>query len=167
MQRLERCVTVENYIFSEQIPAKYALEITQGETYSMIFQTACRKNNRCGGMDGYTYSFNSRSYRDVDSLWAESIEELTKNISIGMDQFGEKVLRIHYSIPTFDSGDRQWDSKRQLYLMCDGKDIHLVIMNGGYQIARLTFFEKLLTADARMKPLFEKLGWPMNNIVWI
>lgn len=118
-------------------------------------------------MDGYTYSFNSRSYRDVDSLWAESIEELTQNISIGMDQFGEKVLRIHYSIPTFDSGDRQWDSKRQLYLMCDGKDIHLVIMNGGYQIARLTFFEKLLTADARMKPLFEKLGWPMNNIVWI
>ena len=49
-------------------------------------------------MDGYTYSFNGRSYRDVESLWTESIEELTQNASIGMDQFGQKVLRIHYSI---------------------------------------------------------------------
>ena len=117
-------------------------------------------------MDGYTYSFNGRSYRDVDSLWTERIEELTQNVSIGEDKFGEKVLRIQHNLPTFDSGDREWDSKHWLNLMFDGKDVHLVTMNGGYRIAQLTFYENLLSADDRMQPIFEKLGWPMNNIEW-
>lgn len=118
-------------------------------------------------MDGYIYSFNGRSYRDVDSLWAERIEKLTQNVSIGVDKFGEKVLRIHYSIPTFDSCDREWDSMQQLFLMFDGKDIHLVTMNGGYRIAQIGFYEKLMSADIRIKPVFEKLGWSMPEIAWI
>lgn len=118
-------------------------------------------------MDGYTYTFNGRTYRDVNSLWTEAVEELAKNISIGVDTFGEKVLRIYHSIPTFDSGDREWDSEEIEYLMSDGKDIHLIVMRGGYRIARLTFYEKLQTADKRMKPVFEKLNWPMDGIAWI
>ena len=118
-------------------------------------------------MDGYTYSLNGRSYRDVESLWAEQIEKLTQNASIGVDTFGEKVLRIHYSIPTFDSCDREWDSMQQLYLMFDGKNVHLVTMNGGYRIAQIGIYEKLLSADIRMKPIFEKLGWPLKDITWI
>ena len=158
---------MEKSIFTEQVPAKYALEITQGKKSSLIFQNACRKSNRYGGMNGYTYSLNGRNYKDVDSLWAEQIVELTRNASIGIDKFGEKVLRIHYSVPTFDANDREWDSMHRLYLMFDGKDVHLVTMNGGYRIAQLTIYEKLLTADAWTKSIFEKLGWPMTGIEWI
>lgn len=118
-------------------------------------------------MNGYTYSLNGRNYKDEDSLWAEQIVELTRNASIGIDKFGEKVLRIHYSVPTFDADDREWDSMHRLYLMFDGKDVHLVTMNGGYRIAQLTIYEKLLTADAWTKSIFEKLGWPMTGIEWI
>lgn len=157
---------MEKNIFTKQIPAKHALEITRGEKYSLTFQTACRKNNRYGGMDGYTYTFHGRNCRDVDSLWAERVEKLAENVLIGVDKFGEKVLLIHYSIPTFDSCDREWNSRAEEYLMYDGKDIHLVTMAGGYRIAQLTFYEKLLTADARMKPIIEKLGWPLDGIVW-
>ena len=46
-------------------------------------------------MDGYIYSFNGRSYRDVESLWAERIEKLTQNVSIGVDKFGE--IFSHFS----------------------------------------------------------------------
>lgn len=46
-------------------------------------------------------------------------------------------------------------------------DIHLIVMCGGYRIAYLIFYEKLLNADARMKPIFEKLSWPVDNITWI
>ena len=84
----------------------------------------------------------------------------------GVDKFGEKVLRIRYSIPTFDSIDREWNSKAEEYLMFDGKDIHLVTMAGGYRIAQLSFYEKLLSADIGMKPIFEKLSWPMDGISW-
>lgn len=41
------------------------------------------------------------------------------------------------------------------------------VMYGGYNIADLTFYEKLLTADSRMKPIFNRLGWPQNDIEWI
>lgn len=157
---------MEKNIFTKQLPANDTLEITQGEKYLLTFRTACTKINLCGGMDGYFYSFNGRSYRDVDSLWREQIEELTQNVSIGVDIYGEKVLRIHYSIPTYDFCDREWDGVQQLYLMFDGKDIHLINMNGGYRIAQISFYETLLSADIRMKPVFEKLGWPMPPIVW-
>jgi len=76
------------------------------------------------------------------------------------------VLRGYTEIPTFDSGDREWDSAEIEFLMFDGRNIHLIVLRGGYSIAYLTFYEKLLTADARMKPIFEKLGWPMDGITW-
>ena len=158
---------MEKNIFTEQIPAKYDFAIIRGEKYSLTFQTACRKNNRYGGMDGYTYSFNGRTYQDVASLRVAPLEEIFKNVYLTADAYGEKVLRTYKQIPTFDSGDREWDSTELEYLFFDGKHIHLVVMRGGYRIAKLTFYEKLLTADVRMKPIFEKLGWPMDGIEWI
>lgn len=160
---------MEKDIYTERFPEHPVardLKFSREETYALEFQSACRKNHRYGGMDGYTYTFNGRIYRDVDSLWAERIEKLAENVLIGVDKFGEKVLLIHYSIPTFDSCDREWNSKAEEYLMFDGKNIHLVSMAGGYRIAQLTFYEKLLAADARIKPIFEKLGWPMDGIAW-
>lgn len=157
---------MEKNIFTEQISANYALEITRGEKCLLTFQTACRKRNRCGGMDGYTYSFNGRTYTDIQDLRKPIVEDLSEDVGIAKDAFGEKVLRRYTEVPTFDSGDREWDSEEIEYLMFDGRDIHLIIMRGGYRIARLTFYEKLLTADVRMKPIFEKLGWPMDGILW-
>lgn len=148
-------------------PVLRALKISRNEAYNLTFQSAIRKNHRYSGMDGYTYSFNGRVYRDVDSLWSEQIEKIAENVQIGVDKFGEKVLRIRYSIPTFDSIDREWNSKAEEYLMFDGKNINLVTMAGGYRIAQLSFYEKLLSADIGMKPIFEKLGWPTVCIEWI
>ena len=69
-------------------------------------------------------------------------------------------------IPTFDSSDREWDSKELEFLFSDGKNIHLVVMRGGYRIARLTFYVNLLSADRRLKPVFEKLGWSTDGVSW-
>lgn len=160
---------MEKNIYVEQLPGNPVsrdLKFSRSETYHLAFRSACRKNNRYGGMDGYIYCFNGRSYRDVDSLWAERIEKISEDVLIGVDKFGEKVLVICREIPTFDSSDREWNSLEEEYLMFDGRDVHLVSMAGGYRIAQLTFYEKLLTADVRMKPIFEKLGWPVSSIIW-
>lgn len=151
-------------------PLPYMLKIPvdgQETTLALGFQKRYKKKKNWVGMDGYTYSFNGRTYKDIQELRKPIIEDLSKDVGIAKDAFGEKVLRRYTEIPTFDSGDREWDSEEIEYLMFDGKDIHLIIMRGGYRIAHLIFFEKLLTADVRMKPIFEKLGWPMNNIEWI
>ena len=118
------------------------------------------------GLDGYTYSYNGRTYRDTESLRVAPMEEIFKNVFLTADAYGEKVLRTYTQIPTFDSGDREWDSMELEYLFFDGKHIHLVVMRGGYRIAKLTFYEQLLSADMGLKPLFENLGWPTDNIRW-
>lgn len=131
------------------------------------FRAMLTKTNYAGSMDGYTYSFNGRTYRDVDSLWKEPEEKLSENVHIVTDTYGEKVLKTYKQIPTFDSGDREWDSRELEFLMFDGKHFNLVVMRGGYRIAKLTFYEKLVAADEQMKPIFERLGWPAADIRWI
>ena len=151
-------------------PLPYVLQIPvdgQKTALTLGFRKRYKKQKLFAGMDGYTYSFNGRSYTDVRAFQTKAIEMLSDNVSIARDTFGDLVLRRYTDIPTFDSGDREWDSEELEYLIFDGKDIHLVIMRGGYRIAHLIFFEKLLTADSRMKPLFEKLSWPTNGIEWI
>lgn len=149
-------------------PLPYTLHLpVDGQEAKMLLGFRNRQKKRSSyGMDGYTYSFNDRTYRDVQPFTTETIEKLSENVSIARDAFGEMVLRRYTNIPTFDSGDREWDSAEIEYLMFDGKDIHLIIMRGGYRIAYLIFYEKLLTADARMKPIFKKLSWPVDNITW-
>lgn len=124
-----------------------------------------RKFNR-DGMEGFCYSYNGRTYCDVESFRKEHVETLSEDVKITRDTYGEKVLKKYTEIPTFDSGDREWDSDRIEILMFDGKNVNMVVMRGGYCIASLTFYTKLLTADAQMKPLFEKLGWPTDSVEW-
>ena len=135
--------------------------------FRLEFRSTYEETNWSSSMDGYTYSFNGRTYQDVESLWKEPSEDLTKNVQIVTDIYGEKVLKTYTQVPTFDSGDREWDSKRLEFLFFDGKNIHLVLMAGGYRIAKLSFYETLVAADVRMKPLFEKLGWKLPNLKWI
>ena len=157
-----------NFMFGK--PISYTMNVapdggSQGIT--LAFQSTYTRTNFGTGMDGYTYSFNGRTYQDVASLRVAPLEEIYKNVYLTADAYEEKVLRTYKQIPTFDSGDREWDSMELEYLFFDGKHIHLVVMRGGYRIAKLTFYEKLLTADVRMKPLFERLGWPTGCIEWI
>lgn len=150
------------------LPYTWKLPVDDQETaLTLGFQKRYKKEKNWEGMDGYTYSFNGRAYKDIQAFRTPGIEKLSENVSIARDTFGDLVLRRYTEIPTFDSGDREWDGDELEYLMFDGKDIHLIIMRGGYRIAHLIFFEKLLTADARMRPIFQKLGWPINNIVWL
>ena len=67
-------------------------------------------------------------------------------------------LVSYASIPTFDSGDREWDSRILEFLIFDGQAINLVVLRGGYHIAHLTFYETLLSADCCLKTYFDKLG---------
>lgn len=151
-------------------PQIYTLKVPVGDretAFGLGFRNRCRKKKMWQSMDGYTYSFNGRVYKDIQAFRTPDIENLSKNVSVAKDTFGDWVLKRYTKIPTFDSGDREWDSEEIEYLMFDGRDINLIIMHGGYHIAHLTFYEKLLTADAGLKHVFEKLAWPTEDIVWV
>lgn len=143
------------------LPLQTPLEV------SLTFSSCYQKEHSYTNLETYAYSFYGRAYQGIETLWKETLEDLSEDVFIGQDAYGEKVLKIYTGIPTFDSGDREWDSRILEYLIYDGKTIDLVVMHGGYNIADLTFYEKLLTADSRMKPIFDQLGWPQNDIEWI
>lgn len=134
--------------------------------YRLKFRSYNKKESGMEGLNGYTYDFHGRKYQDVKSLWIKTLEELSKDTFIGLDIYGNQVLQHFTSIPTFDSGDREWDSEKVEYLFFDGTDINMVILRGGYRIAKLIFYTRLLNADERLKPLFIKLGWPVEQIDW-
>lgn len=144
------------------------LDGSDGDLISLTleFQSKCRKNHVGEGMDGYTYSFHGRSYRDYESLWTDDTETIAPGVFLGKDRYGGRVLGTRCNIPTFDYADREWDSRVLEFLFLDGANVQLLVVRGGYKIASLTFYENLVSADCRLRPLFERLGWPTGGIDW-
>lgn len=153
-----------------KLPVPYTLRLPlEGETrkLALTFRSERQQEHQIGvPLEGCTYSYNGRSYRDVDSLLAEETGKLAPDVFLGVDAYGEGVLVTRRWVPTFDSADREWDSQVREYLFFDGTHHHLVVMRGGYHISSLTFYETLLSADSRLKPIFEKLGWPLTHVTW-
>lgn len=158
-------------IFKKELSEPKSLDLTwwtarNNYSYRLKFKSIRRVQNTGVGVDGYTYKLNGRIYKDVSSFNSNIVEELFEDVMIREDIYGEKLLRVYHSIPTFDSSDREWDSASIYYLIFDGKNINLINMRGGYKIASLTFYENLLSADWSMKPYFDKLGWKCDGIKW-
>ena len=110
-------------------------------------------------LEDYPYCFNGRDYRGITSLWKKTAEELSKTVYIAADIYGEKTLMVQMAGPT-------WETGVLAGMLFDGKEIHLVAAQGAGRTRSLIFYEKLLAADTGMKLLFEKLGWPINDIAW-
>lgn len=70
----------------------------------------------------------------------------------------EKALVIYVSVPTFDSGDREWDSYRKLFLIPKRNGIAGYMVSGGYNIAKVTAYKGLYCADAEIKSLLKRVA---------
>ena len=155
-----RCTRLEDTVYSMVIPSE------RKEAYTLSFKESYKIRKPFEDLKGYTYTLNGRKYTDVSSFCERVLEELPQDVDIREDIYGEKCLSTYTSIPTFDSSDREWNSRVMDFLVYDGKNVHLIIMSGGYKMASLTFYKKLLSADKAMQPIFKKLGWPMKQIQW-
>lgn len=120
------------------------------------------------------YTVGSKQFKGDEPLRGEAIEVLTDGngyyVSTKQDRFGDKTIYEHETVPTFDSGDREWDSYREYALIYDGKDIDVVAFKGGYKIANIDVYRKLKLGDVSFKEYFEKLNYPTgasDSIKWI
>ena len=55
-------------------PQAYVMERApdgSSHRFRLEFQSVREEFSWSGGLDGYTYSFNGRTYQDVESLWKE------------------------------------------------------------------------------------------------
>lgn len=162
-------------ILDEQIkePSSYRLTLESKHPIQLQFKNYKKIHHAQLGHDlsGYQYTLNGKEYTDVSCFNAkgeekERIEDIADFAYITEDIYGSKVLCVGRNLPAFDSSDREWDSCVAEYLMFDGKDINLIVMRGGYKIAYLTFYTKLISADIELKAWFERLGFPVDRVEW-
>ena len=146
---------------------KYRLTVC-GTRYELEFEkhTDFVKPVGVDALRGYIYFLNGRLYSDISTFRKKTLEELSEDVRIMEDAYRSRVLYVYDSIPTFDSGDRVWDSAKHDYLMFDGKNINLVMCRRGYKISRLEVYGKLLSAPEGMKQYFDKLQFPTDSILW-
>lgn len=74
------------------------------------------------------------------------------------DKKGNNVLRIYCSVPTFDEGDREWDSYRKFYIVPEKNCFKGIFVFGGYSIAKIYTYTNMRCADEETKKLLEKAG---------
>lgn len=70
---------------------------------------------------------------------------------------GVKALVIRVSVPTFDSGDREWDSYRKLFLIPEANSMIGFMVYGGYNIAKVVAYMDVHCADKKTKSLLDEV----------
>ena len=62
---------------------------------------------------------------------------------------------IYVSVPVFDSGDREFDSYRKLFLIPGEGKITGVMVCGGYRIAKVLTYRNIRPADDKTEKLLK------------
>ena len=77
------------------------------------------------------------------------------NVRFFTDGYYPRVVRLSKDIPTFDSGDREYDSWHDLYLVQEQSgNIHAVYCTGGYRIATIQGYAKVHQLPNILKKYF-------------
>lgn len=81
---------------------------------------------------------------------------ITDSRMIFRNKAGKKALVIHVSVPTFDFGDREWDSYRKLFLIPEVGGMTGFMICGGYEVAKIIAYEDVRCADKKTKSLLNE-----------
>ena len=109
------------------------------------------------------YKVNDRQFTDLECMKGNSIETFEKKngnvFEIRKYNDGKRFLFHYHEIPTFDSGDREWDSICHVVVFRDNKGINLIHCQHGYKIPRILIYLNLKKSNPKLDKWFEQLGW--------
>ena len=83
---------------------------------------------------------------------------ITDTWMIFKNKAGKKALVIYVSVPTFDYGDREWDSYRKLFLIPESDSMTGFMICGGYEIAEIIVYKDIHYADKKTKRLLNEVA---------
>lgn len=86
----------------------------------------------------------------------EHDHSITDSRMIFRNKAGKKALVIHVSVPTFDLGDREWDSYRKLFLIPEAGGMTGFMICGGYEVAKIIAYEDVRCADKKTESLLNE-----------
>ena len=73
----------------------------------------------------------------ITFLEGDVIRELADDMDIRLHEDGTRFVFSYTDIPTFDSGDREWDSMAHIALYRDEKGVNLLHCRHGYRIPQI------------------------------
>ena len=135
--------------------------------FGAVPRAAILKGKGSQSAEGMTYRLNGRVYTDSRTLRSEPVWQVSDDVRVWRDAFGEPVLDVYTQIPTFDVYDREWDGALHEYLCFDGKDVDLVVTRGGYNLAYIEVYHGLKRAPAALRAWLERMGMPTGSVTWL
>ena len=112
--------------------------------------------------DGFLFSSEQMQVgeREITSFTSGSRENIKEkyygaNVAIFESTQFKKIVRLSLSIPTFDSGDREYDSWHDLFLLQEHDGIiRAVYCTGGYRIAHIEGYAQVYQYPESLKKYF-------------
>lgn len=120
------------------------------------------------GIRDCVWQLNGRKFHDLSCLKGKTIKKFSSgrsDFSYQLRQYpdGKKFLFYSEEIPTFDEGDREWDSMKYRALFCDEHGVNLVHCHEGYRLARINICVGLKKVGAEMLQWLVYIGCPHDK----
>lgn len=120
------------------------------------------------GIRDCVYQINEKTFTDLSCMKGEVKIKFPStrddySYQIRQNSDGEKFLRYWEEIPTFDSGDRDWDSDKLRALYVDSKGINLIHCHVGYQLPYIKICVGLKKASPAIIRWLNYIGCPRKK----
>lgn len=120
------------------------------------------------GIHDCVWQLNGRTFTDMSCLKGKTIKKFytgRDDYSYHLRQYedGKKFLLYYEEIPTFDSGDREWDSMKLRALFCDDYGVNLVHCHEGYKLPSIKIRVGLKKASAEFLRWLIYIGCPHDK----
>lgn len=96
------------------------------------------------GIRNCVYLVHGREFEDLSFATGETLKEFNSCYGIGhalkIYPDGKKFIFAFEEIPTFDSGDREWDSMKYVVLYRDDEGVNLIHCQHGYEIPSIKIY---------------------------
>lgn len=103
----------------------------------------------------YEFVYQSQPYT-TDFFAKEPIQEFDRGVKKFLDENGGEALSIYESIPTFDSGDREWNSYQRIYIIREKNSYAGIYLTGGYRLADVNLYSGIEAGDEKTNNLLEQ-----------
>lgn len=110
------------------------------------------------GISDVVFRVHSREFKDLSFLYGETLQEYPNHNEIRRHADGTKFYFSYESIPTFDSGDREWDSMSHIAVYADDEGINMIHCRHGYAIPRIKVYIGLKKSIPAFNLWLERLG---------
>lgn len=90
----------------------------------------------------------------------EYIKDFSDTVSLYQNDAGQRAVGIFSFLPTFDSGDREWDSYRRILLIPLEQEnrMEAFLDCGGYRLAKSYYYPDIRFADEKTEQKLTGLG---------